>query len=239
MKKRTLALLAVSASTLVVGSGWAVQAASSPKCGTPVVAATPDFAPGETNDVAWTAPAPTGGGFVLNVSASPDLNPDGSFVTVEKSFGSLSSSTSAYTVSGLAEGAHYYNVRAKNKPQGCSASAWSNVVSTVQDQTGPLVEIVTPEDDGLVVGQSFTVSGTVSDALSGPGQVTVSITNTTPGVAELFAPQTATVDGSTGEWSTTFAGPSVGTYVIEASAVDQVGNESAQAATRTVTVAAL
>lgn len=221
-----LALLAA------VGLGLAVlpaDAAPLPRCGTPTMATPPAFAAGDTNTVSWTAPAPAGGGFVLAVSGSPALNADGSFQTVEQSLGSLGSSTLSHTVTGLSEATHYYQVRAKTRSGACTASAWSGIVATTQDSTGPVATIVTPTEGQLVAGEPFTVTGTLTDVGSGPADATVTVTNTTAGVAALFPAQSLTVDARAGTWSATFDGLAAGTYTIEATGVDQLGHASAEA----------
>lgn len=241
MSKTTIARASAVAFLVLLGTtGLTAHAASSlPKCGTPTMAVPAAYAAGSTNTVSWTAPAPVGKGFIMEISTSPAVNPDGSFVSPQVSDGSVPSTTLSYAASGLTEGAHYYQVRAKTNAQVCLASGWSGAVSTIQDQTGPDVAISSPSDGSTTVAEPFTVSGTSFDALSGSDTVTVTVTNTTPGLSLVIAPQTQTVDASTGNWSATFAGPSVGTYLIEASGLDQVGNASATSDSVTVTVVAL
>lgn len=227
-RTRRLGLMMAAA----VGFGLVVlpaDAAPPPTCGTPVMATPPAFASGDENTVSWTAPSPTGGGFVLAVSASPALNADGSFQTVEQTDGSLSSSTVSHTVSGLSESTHYYQVRAKTRSGACIASAWSGVVATTQDSTGPVATIVTPTDGQLVAAEPFTVTGTLTDAGSGPADATVTITNTTAGIDVLFPAQSLTVDARSGTWTATFPGLAAGRYTIDATGVDQLGHVSAEA----------
>lgn len=204
-------------------------AAPLPRCGTPTMATPPPFAAGDKNTVSWSGASPAGGGFVLAVSASPNVNADGSFQSVEQSHGSLSSETRSHTVSGLSEAAHYYQVRAKTRSGVCTASQWSAVVATIQDSTGPVATIVSPAEGQLVAGEPLTVTGTLTDTGSGPADATVTVTNTTAGISSLFPPQAVTLNARTGTWTATFSGLAAGSYAVSATGVDQLGHTSAQA----------
>lgn len=227
MRARHVGLVILAA----VGLGVAVlpaEAAPPPSCGTPTMATPPAFVSGSTNTVSWTASSPTGGGFVLAVSASSALNADGSFQALERSYGSLSSSTLSHTVSGLTEGTHYYQVRAKTRSGVCTASSWSGIVATTQDSTGPVASIITPTDGQLIAAEPFTVTGTLTDTGSGPADATITVTNTTTGIAALFPVQSQTLDARSGSWTATFTGLAAGNYTIEASGVDLLGHPSAE-----------
>jgi len=218
-----VALLAVSGGT--VGA----LGATLPACATPELSA-PEAVQGSSNTVEWTQPqgALEGGGFILEVASSPTRDTDGSLLDVEHSIGEIPSDARAYTFDDLSEGEHWYAIRAKTKPQTCLASAWSQTeVSTIQDSTGPEVAITSPEDGHIYLLEPVTVSGTLTDAGSGPDSVTVTLTNTTPVIGETIGqPDPLTVDASTGEWTTTFSGVLPGTYLVSASGVDKVGNVS-------------
>lgn len=235
---RKLVITTAAAAALIAsGVTYSAQGAPLPKCGTPTIETGSVFAAGDTNTVTWSAVDPAGG-FELVVASTGAVDGSGKLVDVERSDGSLSASTFNSTVTGLTEGTHHYQVRAKTKPQTCAAGAWSNVVATTQDQTGPAVAITSPTDGALLVAEPFTVTGTATDALSGPDEVTVWVTpaHDLAGVAVV---RTATVDASSGEWSATFEGLSLGSYEIRATGTDAVGNASADPALVTVTAATI
>lgn len=100
---------------------------------------------------------------------------------------------------------YYYRVLATNS---IGSSAYSNVVSSTQDQIAPVVAITSPVSGGSQSATTITVSGTASDALSGISAVKVN------NVA-------ATVSGGT--WSATIP-LGFGTNAITATAFDGAGN---------------
>ncbi|HEX9697040.1 MAG TPA: hypothetical protein VGB64_12110 [Actinomycetota bacterium] len=224
---------------MMVGGFAGASAAPLPNCAVPVLSADA-FAAGDTNTVTWTQPddASEGGGFILEVASSPTRDLDGSLFDVEQTIGSLAASDRSFTLSGLSESAHWYSIKAKTKPQSCQASGWSAAdISTIQDATGPVVTILSPDEGHIYLLETVTVSGIVTDDGSGPATVTVAMTNTTPVVGEIVgAPESITVDASDGTFSATFTGVLPGTYEFSASAVDNVGNESSESATRGVIV---
>lgn len=222
--------LPLAAGAIVLGSmAVTIAAPSLPNCATPELTA-PDAVQGSSNTVEWTQPEGSleGAGFILEVASTSTRDTDGSLLDVERSIGDIPSSARSYTFDDLSEGEHWYAIRAKNKPVTCHSSSWSEgEVSTVQDSTGPEVAITSPEDGHIFLLETVTIAGTLIDAGSGPDTVTVTLTNTTPVVAEtLGQPDALTVDAATGLWTATFSDVLPGLYHVTATGVDKVGNES-------------
>jgi uncharacterized repeat protein (TIGR02543 family) len=96
----------------------------------------------------------------------------------------------------------------------------SAVRSVTYDDTKPSVAITTPNQDSTVNQTALTVSGTVSDTL------------TTATISISFNNQTYTPTITTGAFSQQLTIPSEGTFVITATATDEVGNASS--ATRNI-----
>jgi len=174
------------------------QAEPPPDCETPVASA-PEFAPGTTNTVTWTAV--TSGGFQFEVASSAALDADGSFVDANlvATVGNIADTATQYTVSDLTEQTHYFHVRAKTKPQVCQASPWGNTVSTTQDATGPVVT-GTPDRDP-------DSNGWYNHALT----VTWSATDEGSGVASCDSP-------------TGYSGPDDETASVSGNCTDNAGN---------------
>ncbi|HLF99299.1 MAG TPA: hypothetical protein VI916_02435 [Acidimicrobiia bacterium] len=205
------------------------QAVPPTDCETPVASA-PEFAPGTTNTVTWTAGS--SGGFQIEVASGPETEGNGSFVDANLVFvdGSIAATATQYTVSGLAEQTHYFHVRAKTKPQGCNASPWGNVVSTTQDATGPSAEVDSPTVPLVISALDGKVTGTASDAGSGVASVSVAFTPDLLGAAEIRP-----ADG-TSTWEVTTAGLAPGLYTVTATATDAIGNTGSPSAAVTIII---
>lgn len=120
----------------------------------PVLASLPAYTKGTSMTISWTAT--TGA-----TSYDCQVSTSSSFATV---LSTQSPTSPSATFTGLTDGTlYYYRARATGSSE---TSAWSNVVSSTQDATPPVVAISTP-----VTGTSYTtthssvvIKGTASDA---------------------------------------------------------------------------
>jgi hypothetical protein len=220
-------------------------------CMTPMMMA-PEFAPGEENTVSWIADV--SGGFEVQVSL------DQMFGTVLNTV-TKGPGAEDHTFEGLGEAEYFYRARAK-AGSGCTMSAWSAPVSTIQDSTAPQVTITTRpepiaglvptpvptyvmEDDIRLAGTAADLPGGTAPAGVGAAAVVLGLENTTPllGGSEP-APQTAQVNMD-GTWQVRFCTntvacpggkPASGTYTVNVVGVDFFGNTGDQPATLAIII---
>ncbi len=166
--------------------------------GMPVMTALSTFSQGKTKTVSWAAAAGATS-YTVEIASTSNF---ASILTSQTVTG-----TSA-TFSNLASGTtYYYRVFATNN---IGSSAYSNVVSSTQDNVSPTVGITSPASATSTVTATLTVTGTAADALSGISNVTVN------GVS-------ATTSNSFSSWSVTIP-LGFGTNGVTAVAFDGAGN---------------
>lgn len=236
MTSRRRVRAAIGVALLVGSAAGSILAVALPVCGEPTPS-TPTFAAGSTNTLSWSAGSPTGGGFTLEVAVSSVTLAGGSFRD-KIATKSVSSSTRSYEFTGLAERTHYYHLRATSNAT-CTTGPWSEVDSTTQDATGPVVSITTRAPMTPYIMSSVTIRGTASDAPTAPATVasgarvvTVVLQND---IAPLGAQQgdpprkTASVDVD-GTWTVTFEAVKLGMFTATATGYDRLDNPSTEPA---------
>ncbi len=172
----------------------------------PVIATLPLFSAGTAKTVAWPAVA-TATSYTLQIASSANFTAN-----------LLDSQTVSGTSAGyknLANGAtYYYRVQAVNS---VGSSAYSNVVSSIQDSGMPTVAITgTSAVNNTTTSNTLTVIGTSSDILSGISGVNVN--NVAATSSNSFATWTATIPLG------------FGSNAITATALDNAGNQTTTAA---------
>ncbi len=179
-----------------------VNASTAP--GAPSLAALTTYTQGSGKSLSWSAVAGATS-YTVQVSTSP------TFATI---LATANVSTGSASFSNLVNGVtYYYRVLATNN---IGSSAYSNVVSSMQDSAAPLVAITSPASATSTATATITVSGTSADALSGISRVTVN------GV-------TATTSNNFGNWTVTGLPLGYGTNGITAVAYDVAGNATTTA----------
>jgi hypothetical protein len=122
------------------------------------------------------------------------------------------------TVTGVADGAHMFSVRARNAA-GASPSSAARVI--LVDTTAPKAPVITAPAEGAIVAGSFTVSGTAESGAT----------------VELFESGVSrgTIAASGGTWTRQITGVSYGSSPrYTARAIDLAGNVSPLCEARTV-----
>ncbi len=164
----------------------------------PVLTALSAYSQGTTKTITWPA-------VVGATSYTIQIASVANFSTV---LASQTVTTTSASFSNLASGVtYYYRVLATNN---IGSSAYSNIVSSTQDQVAPTVAITSPAAAASTATATQTVTGTASDTLSGISKVTVN------GVS-------ATTSNSFATWSVTIP-LGFGTNGITAVAFDGAGN---------------
>ena len=150
----------------------------------PVLNALPAFSPGATATVSW--PAVTGATtYTVQVAATADFAVPLSMQIV---------GVTSATFTGLTSGSLYY-YRA-NAAGGSATSAYSNIVSSTQDATSPVIVITSPLTNSTTTHATVVIQGTASDTISGLASVTVNGVAAT--TSDAFAHWTATIPLGTG-----------------------------------------
>ncbi|HEX2751101.1 MAG TPA: hypothetical protein VHM91_24040, partial [Verrucomicrobiales bacterium] len=132
--------------------------------GAPVVTDLPLFTGGSADTVSWNALA---GAEAYEVQQSE-----------ESSFADAAGSgwitATQYPFTGLTSGSRqYFRVRARNASAVPPEGSWSAVKSTTQDAAGPLLTVTGMDTPVVTDLPEYTLSGTVSDLVSGVASVTV------------------------------------------------------------------
>lgn len=131
-----------------------------------------------------------------------------------------SSCTSPHSYAGLLDGSYTFNVRAVNSVglSDPTPATYAWVIDTV----APASVLVLPP---AVIGTSYAMSGTATDAGSGVTLVEISINS---------GPWTAVM--GTGPWSYNWSIPSAGTYTVQSRATDAAGNVESPSSAKSVIV---
>ena len=122
--------------------------------GSPVLAALPAYTKGTTQTLSWAAITNATG---YTVQAATDVN----FTSIAAT---QNSSTTSATISGLTNGAQYW-FRA-TATDGVTTSPYSNVVTSTQDASNPVVTITAPAAGTNLSVNTVNVQGTATDAVS-------------------------------------------------------------------------
>jgi hypothetical protein len=223
---------AVAAAMVMALGGAFTSAGALPVCATPT-ASTPMFARGTSNTVSWTVGEPHGG-FEIEVAGSPDTDATGAFVEPLQALTTGRFATQR-EFDGLEERQYFYHVRSIDKAGVCTASPWSALVTTIQDQTAPAAtfttEPLTPlpfapfvlEDPIVLEGAATDAPGEHVSLASGAAEVVVNLEAGVPDGGVDTVTQIGDVNGD-GTWSVAFSGIQPGMYVAYATAIDAVRN---------------
>ncbi len=160
----------------------------------PVLNPVPAYSSGTSSTLTWPA-VPSATDYTVQIATSSDF-------TIGLSSQTVTTSTATFT--GLTSGTLYYYRATTN--YNATSTPYSNVVSSTQDATSPVVAFTT--SSGSTTHTSLQVQGTASDAASGLASVTLN------GV-------TATL--TSGTWSATLP-LSLGSNTLIATATDNAGN---------------
>ncbi len=138
------------------GTTWSRQDDTAPT--TPVMTAEPQYTPGTTNTVGWSASTDTGGSWGITYKA--EISTTNTFTTVISESAWITSRS--WTFSGLVDGwTYYYRVQARDALD--HVSSYSNVVSSTQDASAPTAPFLTAEPE-YTSGTANTITWTaVSD----------------------------------------------------------------------------
>lgn len=181
----------------------------------PVMSAEPSVTPGTSNTVSWDAVA-SAGSYYVEASTAYDLSSN------VISSGWIAGTSFNFT--GLShDGAWYFHVKARRADDTAIESEWSNIIYTVQDSTGPRLQV-----NGFPDGESANTLQTVRAVAHLSGQIT-----------DLYStPLTLTMSGQaitvpeTGLWSGDVTMPASGSVTVSLVATDSLGNQT----TRTITI---
>jgi hypothetical protein len=132
------------------GTTWSRQDATAPTV--PTMTAEPQYTPGTTNTVGWSASTDSGGVWGITYKAEVSLTNTFTVVLTESPW----ITTRTWTFTGLVDGwTYYYRVRARDALD--HESSYSNVVSSTQDASAPTAPFLTAEPE-FTSGTANTIS---------------------------------------------------------------------------------
>jgi hypothetical protein len=137
----------------------------------------------------------------------------------------LRTSTSC-TDLGLPDGTYTFTVIAKYRS--FSATATSNAVTVINDNTAPEVTLTSPADGSATASTAPTIRGAAGDATGDSNTVTVNIYDGTGTAGSVV--QTLNITRSGASWSTSSKKLTPGTYTVQATQTDTAGNNATSTA---------